>query len=73
MAFLIDSASSDRTREIARGLDIPVYIHQELLPKYGPRRGKGEALWKSLLVTKGDIILWIETDIVNIHPHWFLS
>lgn len=67
---LIDSASSDRTREIARGLDIPIYIHQELLPKYGPRRGKGEALWKSLLVTKGDIVLWIDTDIVNIHPRF---
>jgi nucleotide-binding universal stress UspA family protein len=68
--LLVDSNSSDRTREIARDLGIPVYIHQEMLPQYGPRRGKGEALWKSLLVTKGDIILWIDTDIVNIHPHF---
>jgi glucosyl-3-phosphoglycerate synthase len=67
---LIDSSSSDRTREIARSLGIPVYIHQEVLPEYGPRRGKGEALWKSLLVTKGDIVMWIDTDIVNIHPRF---
>lgn len=67
---LIDSTSSDRTREIARRLGIPVYIHQELLREYGPRRGKGEALWKSLLVTKGDIVVWIDTDIVNIHPRF---
>lgn len=67
---LIDSASSDRTREIAREMGIPVYIHQELLGEYGPRRGKGEALWKSLLVTKGDIVMWIDTDIVNIHPRF---
>jgi len=40
------------------------------LPEYGARRGKGEALWKSLLVTHGDIILWIDTDIVNIQPHF---
>ncbi len=67
---LIDSASSDSTREIARKMGIPVYIHQELLPDHGPRRGKGEALWKSLLVTKGDIVMWIDTDIVNIHPRF---
>jgi glucosyl-3-phosphoglycerate synthase len=67
---LIDSDSTDRTREIAGELGIPVFIHQQLLPEYGARRGKGEALWKSLLVTVGDIILWIDTDIVNIQPHF---
>lgn len=67
---LIDSNSTDRTREIAADLGIPVYIHQEILPEYGDRHGKGEALWKSLYVTHGDIILWIDTDIVNIHPRF---
>ncbi|HVN55863.1 MAG TPA: glucosyl-3-phosphoglycerate synthase [Anaerolineaceae bacterium] len=68
--ILIDSNSSDRTREIASKLEVPVYIHQELLPAHGSRAGKGEALWKSLYVTHGDIILWIDTDIVNIHPRF---
>jgi cellulose synthase/poly-beta-1,6-N-acetylglucosamine synthase-like glycosyltransferase len=67
---LIDSNSTDRTREIAQDLGVPVFIHQELLPQLGARVGKGEALWKSLLVTRGDIILWIDTDIVNIHPRF---
>jgi len=67
---LIDSNSTDRTREIAEYLGIPVYIHQQLLPELGARSGKGEALWKSLLVTKGDIVAWIDTDIVNIHPRF---
>ena len=67
---LIDSDSTDRTREIAAKQGIPVYIHQQLLERFGARRGKGEALWKSLLVTKGDIIVWIDTDIVNIHPRF---
>lgn len=67
---LIDSNSTDRTREIAADMGIPVHIHQELLPEMEPRTGKGEALWKSLLVTKGDIIAWIDTDIVNIHPRF---
>jgi hypothetical protein len=67
---VIDSASTDRTRQIAEGLGVPVYVHQELLPELGARAGKGEALWKSLLVTRGDIIAWIDTDIINIHPHF---
>ena len=67
---LIDSNSTDATRDIAAQLGVPVFIHQELLPEYGARRGKGEALWKSLLVTKGDIVAWIDTDIVNIHPRF---
>jgi len=67
---LMDSNSSDRTREIAADLGVPVYIHQQVLPQYGARAGKGEALWKSLYVTRGDLIFWIDTDIVNIHPRF---
>jgi glucosyl-3-phosphoglycerate synthase len=67
---LMDSDSTDRTREIAQRLEVPVFVHQRVLPGHGARRGKGEALWKSLYMTRGDIILWIDTDIVNIHPRF---
>lgn len=65
---LIDSGSTDDTARIAQDLGIPVYVHQQILPQYGSFRGKGEALWKSLYVLRGDIIVWIDTDIKNIHP-----
>jgi glucosyl-3-phosphoglycerate synthase len=67
---LIDSNSQDHTREIAQSLGIPVYIHQTVLPEHGSRGGKGEALWKSLYCTRGDIVIWLDTDIVNIHPRF---
>lgn len=67
---LIDSGSVDYTREIAADLGIPVYIHQKVLPQYGAYHGKGETLWKSLYVLQGDIIVWIDTDIRNIHPRF---
>jgi glucosyl-3-phosphoglycerate synthase len=67
---LIDSNSADRTREIAQKEGVPVYIHQHLLESMGTRSGKGEALWKSLFVTRGDLIVWIDTDILNIHPRF---
>jgi len=68
---VIDSESTDRTVEIARGLGVPVVTHQELLPEAGPAlRGKGEALWKSLHVLKGDIVAWVDTDVANMHPRF---
>jgi glucosyl-3-phosphoglycerate synthase len=67
---LMDSNSTDGTREIAADLGVPVYIHQEVLPQYGARVGKGEALWKSLYVTQGDIIIWADTDVSNFHPRF---
>jgi nucleotide-binding universal stress UspA family protein len=67
---LIDSRSTDRTREIAQEMGIPVYIHQDILPDQGSLHGKGEALWKSLHVLKGDIVAWIDTDIRNPHPRF---
>lgn len=67
---LIDSRSTDRTVEIAREHGIPVFVHQDVLPGCRSFRGKGEALWKSLHVLRGDIIAWIDTDIKNICPQF---
>jgi nucleotide-binding universal stress UspA family protein len=68
---LIDSNSTDDTREIAAGLGVPVYIHQHVLAdEVGSFPGKGEALWKSLYVTRGDIVVWVDTDVKNIHPRF---
>ena len=53
-AVRFETTFSDRTREIARRVGVPVFIHQHLLPELGERHGKGEALWKSLLVTEGE-------------------
>jgi nucleotide-binding universal stress UspA family protein len=65
---VIDSDSADRTCDIARELGVPVFIHRELMPEVGPGTGKGEALWKSLSVLTGDIVVWVDTDVSNFHP-----
>jgi nucleotide-binding universal stress UspA family protein len=67
---VIDSLSTDDTVAIARDLGVPVYQHPDILAETGAYRGKGEALWKSLAVLKGDLIAWIDTDIANIHPRF---
>lgn len=66
--IVVDSESEDRTVEIVEALGVPVFEHPAILPQYGSYRGKGEALWKSLAVTSGDIVVWIDSDITGIHP-----
>jgi glucosyl-3-phosphoglycerate synthase len=67
---VIDSNSTDRTVAIAEHLGVPVVKHPEVLTRYGSWAGKGEALWDSLYVLSGDLIAWIDTDIINIHPRF---
>ena len=66
--LVIDSASTDRTREIAEAEGARVVQHPDVLTRYGSFRGKGEALWKSVYETSGDIIVWADTDVRNWHP-----
>ena len=65
---VIDSRSDDRTRKIAEDEGVPVFIHDEILKETGSHRGKGEALWKSLHVLTGDIVVWVDTDVTSAHP-----
>ena len=67
---VIDSDSTDRTREIATELGVSVVRHSQILPETGTYRGKGEALWKSLHVLDGEIVAWVDTDIRNIQPRF---
>ena len=64
---VIDSGSTDQTRNIARSYDVNVYEADNILPHLPKFKGKGENLWKALYVTHGDIIIYIDADIKNIH------
>ncbi len=67
---VVDGGSEDGTRDIARDAGAEVYPQEEILPcRYNPM-GKGDALWRSMLCTWGDIIVWIDSDIRNFHPRF---
>lgn len=65
---VIDSGSTDRTLEVADRFGAKTFLASECLPGLGARPGKGENLWKSLYLLNGDIIIWLDADIKNIHP-----
>jgi glucosyl-3-phosphoglycerate synthase len=68
--IVMDAGSSDDTAAIARAEGAIVYTEDEVLPETGPGSGKGEGMWKSLHVSHGDIVCWVDADIRNIHPRF---
>ena len=65
---VIDSGSDDGTVELSKQKGAKVFLAERCLKEEGIYYGKGENLWKSLHLLKGDIIVWIDADIRNIHP-----
>jgi glucosyl-3-phosphoglycerate synthase len=67
---VIDSGSTDKTMETATAFGADVYLARDILPEMGEKNGKGENLWKAIYQLKGDIIVYIDADIKNIHPRF---
>jgi len=67
---VIDSDSIDDTASVASAAGATVHRARDILPSAGVRAGKGEALWKSLFVTTGDILLFIDADLTRWGPHF---
>jgi glucosyl-3-phosphoglycerate synthase len=62
---VIDSDSTDATAERAAAAGARVHAAKQIRPDLGPATGKGEALWKSLFVTSGELIVFIDTDLTE--------
>lgn len=60
---VIDSGSVDDTFQVATAAGARVVRQDEVLPQLGARPGKGEALWKSLYATRGDVVAFIDSDL----------
>ncbi len=67
---VIDSGSEDNTLEVASSFGADTYLASDILPSLGTLRGKGENLWKAIYQLNGDIIVYIDADIKNIHPRF---
>jgi len=65
---VVDDGSTDGTAEAAAGAGALVVPEAALLPDAGPGSGKGNALWKSLYATSGDIVGWVDADIRGFRP-----
>ncbi|MFI2633963.1 glucosyl-3-phosphoglycerate synthase [Streptomyces collinus] len=60
---VVDSGSTDRTSEVAAAAGARVVHRDGILPRLPAVPGKGEVLWRSLLVTHGDIVCFVDADL----------
>jgi glucosyl-3-phosphoglycerate synthase len=67
---VIDGNSDDGTPDLAVNAGARVHNDSQILPQFGPALGKGDALWRGLAVTSGDIIVYVDTDIRNPDPRF---
>jgi len=70
---VIDSRSQDGTAALARAAGARVISADEVLPRYGRRPGKGDALWKALFATTGDIVAFLDADLIDFDPSFVLG
>lgn len=67
---VIDSDSEDDTFAVAEGAGAIVYRSRDIRPDLGSQPGKGEAMWKSLFVTRGDLIVFMDADLIDWDTHF---
>jgi len=68
--LVVDSDSTDATAAVARAAGADVVAAADVLPAHGSRPGKGEALWKSLAATTGDLVVFLDADLLGEVTHF---
>jgi len=59
---VVDAASADGTENVALSYGAHVLQQDELLPEYGPALGKGDAMWRAVHASDGQIICFLDGD-----------
>lgn len=66
--LVIDAGSADGTADRARSAGARVLQQDEILPELGPALGKGDAMWRALAVSHGDVICFLDGDTADPAP-----
>ena len=68
--LLLDDGSTDATAAAAADEGARVVDVAEILPDLGAGHGKGNALWKGMYASRGDVVCFIDSDIRNFGAHF---
>jgi glucosyl-3-phosphoglycerate synthase len=60
--LVVDAASADGTAQVAQAAGATVVQEAEILAEHGPARGKGDALWRAVHATHGDVVAFVDAD-----------
>jgi glucosyl-3-phosphoglycerate synthase len=67
---VMDSFSTDGTAARAAEAGARVVACSKVVPQIPAWPGKGEALWRSIFVTTGELVVFIDADIEDAGPHF---
>ena len=70
---VIDDGSTDDTAAVAAEAGATVVAAAEVLPEYGTEHGKGQAMWRAVHVTSGDLLVFCDADIRPFDPGFVLG
>lgn len=70
---VLDSLSTDATAALAAGAGARVVTAAAALPDVAPLPGKGEAMWRALHATTGDLVVFCDADLLDAGPHYGLG
>ena len=68
--IVVDSHSTDATAEVAAAAGACVVAQDSVLSHLPPLTGKGEALWKGLAASAGDVVVFADTDLLDFGSHF---
>lgn len=68
--IVLDSGSTDATAERARAAGATVMSREEAIPGLPPVPGKGEALWRGVAASSGDLIAFVDSDLIDPDPRY---
>jgi glucosyl-3-phosphoglycerate synthase len=71
--LVVDAASTDGTADVARSRGVAVADESELLPAFGPGLGKGDAMWRGLASTTGEVVAFLDADTEDFTPSFVLG
>ncbi|MGK2869014.1 MAG: glucosyl-3-phosphoglycerate synthase [Mycobacterium sp.] len=66
--IVLDSGSTDETEIRAVAAGARVVSREQALPEVPPNPGKGEVLWRSLAATTGDLVVFVDSDLIDPDP-----
>ncbi|MGI8713464.1 MAG: glucosyl-3-phosphoglycerate synthase [Solirubrobacteraceae bacterium] len=65
---VVDAGPGDGTAQVAAGAGARVLQQDELMVELGPALGKGDAMWRALQATGGDVVCFLDGDTADPHP-----
>ncbi|MGA9276018.1 glucosyl-3-phosphoglycerate synthase [Ilumatobacter sp.] len=68
--IVLDDRSTDDTARVATSAGARVVSIDDVHREHGGGHGKGNALWATLVVSRGDFVVWCDGDVTSFEPDW---